>query len=120
MAETPLYSFRLSEILSWYRSKQRTLQGSGVSLVDIRERAEYLPVAGADFDPVDALGRINGWVSGDFDFEVVRISDGKDLFWRHVHASNVEDLENTFLDFVRHLQIQASPVAESDSTSVFR
>ena len=48
--------------------------------MSIRETGEHLRVAVADFDGADAMGRISGWVSGDFDFEVVRLSDGKDLF----------------------------------------
>jgi hypothetical protein len=103
--------FTLAEIASWYRSKRRLLEGSTISLVEIRERLEYLPAAAADFDSVTATGRITGWVSGAFDFEVVRGSDGKDLFWGHVHADAVEDLEDTYVDFLKHLEIPAGHAA---------
>jgi hypothetical protein len=38
-----------------------------------------LPAAAADFDGVDAIGRLNGWVSGEFDFEAIRVSDSEDV-----------------------------------------
>jgi hypothetical protein len=98
----------LPEIVSWFRSKQHVLKGSGVALVDIRERTAHLPAAAADFDCGDTMGRINGWVSGDFDFEVVG-PDGQNVFWGHVHASAVNDLEPTYLDFLNHLQVPNVP-----------
>lgn len=50
------------------------------------------------------MGRINGWVSGEFDFEALRVSDGKDIFWRHVKVSVVGDeLEDAYADFIRVL-----------------
>jgi len=94
----------LPEIVSWFRSKQLSLAGSPISLVGIRERTEYLPAAAADFDGVNAMGRINGWVSGAFDFEALRVSDGKDIFWRHLDVSTVEELEPAYADFLRILQ----------------
>jgi len=77
--------------------------GSPVSLVNIKDRAEYVPAAAADFDGPDTMGRISGWASGEFDFEVIRVSDGKDLLWRHVAVSNLEELEEAYSDFIRSL-----------------
>jgi hypothetical protein len=102
-------SLPLAEIVSWYRVKQRSLQSTGVSLVDIRERTEYVAAATADFDAVNAMGRISGWVPGEFDFEVVRSSDGKDLFWRHVKTSVVDGLESTYADLLHHLLEPGGP-----------
>src|SRR5262249_6239871 len=62
---------------SWFQSKRSVLKGS-VTLVDIRERTEYVRAAAADFDCGDTMGRIIGWVSGDFDFEVVD-REGQDV-----------------------------------------
>jgi hypothetical protein len=99
------YPLRLAEIVSWYGLKQRSLLGSGVALVEIRERAcGPKPAACADFDGSNTMGRINGWVSGEFDFEVLRVSDGKDIFWRHVDVSVIDKLEDAYADFLRHLQ----------------
>ena len=97
------YPLTLAEIVSWYRSKQRLLTGSNVSLIDIRERAEYLSAAAADFDGTDTIGRIDGWVSGEFDFHVLRASDGKDIFWRHAAVSSVDELEGAYADFLQIL-----------------
>lgn len=99
------YPLKLSEIVAWYQSKQLSLAGSTVSLVEIHQTTEYLPAAGADFDGPGALGRIDGWVSGDFDFHALRASDGKDILWSHVKVAAVGDeLEQAYADFVRVLQ----------------
>lgn len=98
------YPLTLIEIVSWYRSKQALLREPGCSVVDIRERTDQLPAAAADFTGRNTMGRINGWVSGEFDFEGVRVSDGKDIFWRHVSVSSLGALESTYADFLRSLQ----------------
>jgi hypothetical protein len=97
------YPLTLGQIVSWYRSKQSLLAGSAVCVSKITERPEDLPAAAADFNGVDAMGRINGWVSGEFDFEAVRVSDGKDIFWRHIDVSAVEALEDVYVDFIHSL-----------------
>jgi hypothetical protein len=94
------YPLTLADITSWYRSKQHALAGMDVSLVGIRERTEYTPAARADFDGVDAMGEICGWVSGEFDFAIVRVSDGAQVFWRHADVAAVDDLESAFTDFL--------------------
>lgn len=94
---------RLPEIVSWLESKRRSLEGSGVSLVEIRERTEHLPAAAAEFAGAQAMGRINGWTSGEFDFEAIRVSDGRNYFWRHLSVSSTEELESAYCDFIRGL-----------------
>jgi hypothetical protein len=93
----------LAEIVSWYRTKQRSLAGTAVSVVDIRERTDHLAAAAADFNGANTMGRINGWVSGEFDFEAIRVSDGKDIFWRHINVAAVDDLEDVYADFLRNM-----------------
>ena len=100
MTEYPLI---LGEIVSWYRSKQRLLAGTEVTIIDIGERTEHLPAATADFSGTNTMGRINGWVSGEFDFEVVRVSDGEDVFWQHVRVSALDALESAYADFLRNM-----------------
>jgi hypothetical protein len=100
------YPLTLTDIVTWYRSKRRSLEGSGVSLTDVRERTVLLPAAAADFTGGRTTGRINGWVSGEFDFEVIRVSDGKDIFWRHIRVSAIDELENMFVEFIQHLREQ--------------
>ena len=98
----------LGEIVFWYRSKQRFLEGTRISLVDIRQSDRGpRPAAAADFDGPNTMGRINGWVSGEFDFEAIRVSDGKDIFWRHVDVSVVDELEAAYADFLQILQASA-------------
>ena len=98
------YPFTLDQIVGWFRAKQAAIAGSEVSIAEIRERPEYLPAAAADFDGVNAIGRISGWVSGEFDFEAIRVSDGENVFWRHVDADSLEALEEAFADLLRSLR----------------
>ena len=99
------YPLILDEIVSWFRSKQSALQGSVVSLADIKQGdAGPKPGAGADFDGANTIGRISGWVSGEFDFEALRTSDGKDIYWRHVEVSSLDELEGAYADFLKIMQ----------------
>ena len=61
----------------------------------------------AEFSGDDVMGRITGWVSGEFDFEIVRVSDGTDRFWRHITVANLEELEATYEEFLEHLMPEA-------------
>lgn len=77
MAEYPL---TVAEIVSWFSSQQSCLEGTGVSLVSIRQcDMGPKPSAAADFDGINTMGQICGWVSGEFDFQVLRVSDGQDI-----------------------------------------
>lgn len=99
------YPLTLAEIVSWFRSKEGSLAGSAVALVNIRERTEYVPAAAADFDGPNTLGQIGAWVSGAFDFHVLRASDGKDIFLHHVDVSALDDkLEAAYTDFLRTMR----------------
>jgi len=99
------YPLTVDQIVSWYHSKQRSLEGSGISLVNIQGRdTGPKPAAFADFDGANTLGRIDGWVSGEFDFHALRSSDGKDIFWRHLDVSSVAELEAAYTDFLLTLQ----------------
>lgn len=81
------------------------MKGSGVFLVGIKEGpAGPKPAAAADFDATKTLGQITGWVSGEFDFDALRASDGKDIPWRHADVSAVDQLEETYTGFLRMIQ----------------
>jgi hypothetical protein len=114
MTQQPL---TLTEIVAWYQSKRRLLEGSEITVVDIRERSEHLPAAAADLNGSNTMGRINGWVSGEFDFEVVRVSDGKDIFWRHVNVSAVDGLDGVYSEFIREM-LGADDPPDGDSGKV--
>ena len=93
----------LEQIVSWLRSKERTLTDSGVVLSEVRERREHLPAASADFDADITVGRINAWISGEVDFEVLHREDGTDVLFRHEEISTIDDpsLQIAFNDFIR-------------------
>jgi hypothetical protein len=63
----------------------------GANMAGVKERSEYLPAAFADFDGAETMGRICGWVNGLFDFEVVRIADGHQVFFRHEEIERIDD-----------------------------
>lgn len=74
-------------------------------LVHIRESEKGAkPGPSADFDGAGTLGQISGWVSGEFDFHALRVSDGKDVIWRHVDVSTVDELEAAYADFLQIMQ----------------
>lgn len=63
------YPLKVNQIVSWFRAKQDSLKSPEISVVEIKERPDGpKPAACADFDGVGAIGRIDGWVSGEFDF----------------------------------------------------
>ena len=95
----------LDQIVAWLRSKERNLGDSGVTLVEVRERRVHVPAAAADFEATHATGRINAWVSGEFDFEVPRKEDGTDLLLRHEDVSSLDEpiLERAYADFLRRM-----------------
>jgi len=97
------YPLTLDEITSWCRSRKRSLQESPIVLDSITERTEYLPAVAIDFSGPTAVGRINGWVSGAFDFQVIRVSDGENLYFGHVDVSRMEELEPAYQEFLNHL-----------------
>jgi hypothetical protein len=98
------YPLTVVEIASWYRSKQSSLEVRRfLSLIYGERDSRPEPAAWADFDGPGTMGRINGWVSGEFDFEALPISDGKDILWRHVEVSAVDELESAYADFLRTL-----------------
>ena len=37
------------------------------------------------------MGRVCGWVNGLFDFEIIRVKDGGQLFFRHVEVQRIDD-----------------------------
>jgi hypothetical protein len=82
---------------------ERTLGDSGVTLAAVRERRIHLSAVAADFDSSRAIGRINAWVSGEIDFQVLRRETGEDVLIKHAKVSKMDgpDLEGAYADFLR-------------------
>jgi hypothetical protein len=89
------YPIQLEAITRWFASKADSLAGTGVKLVEIASRSEYVPAALADFGSDFAIGRITFWVTGQVDFEVLDCADGESLLFRH---EIVETLDTRQLD----------------------
>ena len=84
------HRMEFAQIVQWLHSTQSALRG-GANIASIKLRPEYLPAAFADFDGAESMGRICGWVSGLFDFEVVRIRDGHQTFFQHEEIERIDD-----------------------------
>jgi hypothetical protein len=99
------YPFHLEEISNWLRAKEASLKTADVDC-SVRESPEEAtkPSMFADFFGEDAAGRITGWVSGEFDFEVTRLADDSTLWYQHIDVTNLDDLEPVFADFDRRLR----------------
>jgi hypothetical protein len=94
----------LDDILKWLESKRGDLP-SGVALVDIRSNIMHTATASADFESPDRQGRISGWDTGEFDFEVLRVADYGFAFFKHEHVSDIRDpvLDDTFRGFIESM-----------------
>lgn len=103
-ATVKAYPLTVDQITSWFRAKQTELAGSPISLVEVRARTEFVPAATADFDGINSMGTITAWVSGEFDFEVLRVSDGKNVFMHHAKVEAIGQLEPEYLNFIRALE----------------
>jgi hypothetical protein len=99
------YPISLEQITFWLRSKEQELKDRRITLAEVRESHTDKPAAGADFDSQFAIGRIDLWVSGEIDFQVLRVSDGKTVFIRHEKVSdlNAPFLERAFNDFLQSM-----------------
>lgn len=97
------YSITTEQTVSWLRSMERILGNPGVTLTEVRERRIHVPAVAADFDSFRAIGRINAWVSGEIDFEVLRKDNGEDILFRNAKVSKMDghDLEGAYADFIR-------------------
>jgi hypothetical protein len=82
------YPFTLEEIVSWFESKESVMKSFGITLANVRRSHTNKPAATGNFDTDVAVGQICFWVSGEIDFQVLRVSDGKDVFLHHEIVSN--------------------------------
>jgi hypothetical protein len=98
------YPLSVDEIASWFRSMEAVANARAVTVAGIHERrGTKKPAAFADFDADGRMGRICVWVSGETDFEVVRISDGEGVLFHHEKVSTLADqaLDRAFDAFLK-------------------
>ena len=73
-------------------------------MLEIRESTEHVPTAGVDFQSSRSYANITTWVTGAFDFLILRASDGEPLYSSHVDATEInETLEEAFTEFIRNI-----------------
>jgi len=101
------YPIALHALVDWLNSKALGLGNTSVSFAGTQQNALHLPSAFADFDAERVVGRICGWISGEIDFEIVRISDGKMIFFQHVKVSSIEDptLDGAYSKFLKNMTL---------------
>jgi len=86
------YPLNLDEIGSWLRTVASASASHLVTPGEIRQgRSTNKPSACADFDSDTKMGRISAWVSGEIDFEVLRISDGGLVLCHHENVPTLSD-----------------------------
>lgn len=74
------YPFQLEQIDNWLRAMEAFLDLTSVQFsVNKTLKEATKPAAFAGFFGKDAAGRITGWVSAEFNFEVIRMIDDKTL-----------------------------------------
>jgi hypothetical protein len=98
------YPLSVDEIASWFRSMEEVANARAVTVAGIHERHDTCkPAAFADFDADGRMGRVCVWVSGEIDFEVVRISDGEGVLFHHEKVSTLADqaLDRAFDAFLK-------------------
>jgi hypothetical protein len=102
MSEYPL---KLEEIVVWLRSNDQVLNNLVITLADVRESHTNKSAAAANFDTAQAVGQICVWVSGEIDFQVLRASDGKDVYTRHQKVSSLSEpsLESAYKGFLQRM-----------------
>lgn len=101
------YPIDLNVAVAWIRSRGDLLADTGVKLVDVKDQQEGTPTARGDFDSDYAVGRIIIRMTGEADFEVLRMSDGGPIFFRHEHAVTLEDTVpgDAFKEFVKSMMV---------------
>ena len=99
------YSLTTEMIATWLLSKQSETADIEVTMADLRENQLHIPTVAADFDSQEAIGRISAWVSGEFDFLVLRRANGTDAFLKHATVTELgtPELEGVFRDFIRKM-----------------
>jgi len=99
------FPLKLEQIASWLHATESLMEAKGVHVVGLRETSEFLSAARADYDTDTMTAGICGWVNGLFDFEIYRVGDGKQVFFRHEEVSRIDSpsLQAAFDDFLRAL-----------------
>ena len=99
------YPFALEDIVLWFQSTESVMRGFGITLANVRQSHTKKPAAAGNYDTEVAIGQICFWVSGEIDFEVLRRSDGKNVFLHHEVVSNLSasSLERACDKFARSM-----------------
>ncbi|MDX2269819.1 MAG: hypothetical protein NW208_17085 [Bryobacter sp.] len=96
----------LLEIKSWMDARRSGLQNTEAWRGAQECEEEAIPFVVADFDGVDAMGQITGWVTGRFFFHVIRVSDGKEIYCRqHLNVTSLHELNPAYQEFLIHLKV---------------
>ena len=97
---------KVEEISSWFRSKEKTVAEYGITLAELKERKAYVHAVRVDFGTSTKIARISGWISGEFDFEILQRDSSEIVYFRHESVSKISDfaLEQAFGEFIERLQ----------------
>jgi hypothetical protein len=103
--EKPRHPLSTPMIASWLESLRPEAERAEVKIANLRESQLHTPTVAADYDSDRAMGRISVWVTGEFDFEVLRITSGEHVFFRHESTIDfgVPGLLEAYSAFIRSM-----------------
>lgn len=89
-----------SDIARWLAERGEALRYHCVEFTVEESVGETdMPSAFADFFRPEFCGRITGWISGEFDFEVLRNADLQTVLHRRTEVSGLDELSNVYQEF---------------------
>ncbi|WP_263376347.1 immunity protein TriTu family protein [Granulicella aggregans] len=112
------YPIEVETIASWIASKEALWKGMGISLAGLKQNFKHVPSGCADLDCFQTMGRVSFWVTGQFDLEVLRTSDGQITFLRHVQTLNAPSLDVAFTKFLNAMSNPSGINSASDQHSL--
>lgn len=90
----------IEQILRWFNNIQDTFPGPSLEFT-IEQSVPEAPIQSAfiDYYYPDFVGRITGWVTGEFNFEIVTGDQFERFFYCHTRVERLEDLTYAYRAF---------------------
>lgn len=90
----------VKELIDWLKGQAAELAKDGLQAeVTESESLGDNPSARIEASSDEMMGRITGWVSGEFNFEVLRVRDEAQLLDVYIRASSLADVEAASKEF---------------------
>lgn len=84
----------MKELIEWLQGQASELARDGLQAEVVEsDSLGDNPSARLDASSSEAMGRITGWISGEFNFEVVRVADEAQSLDVYIRAGSLADVE---------------------------